>query len=307
VEASQLPKWQELENLRVVLSSPRPRASSTLTGYLSVASQFLASLGDKIPPDDMDLRRYFLKRRDEGIIENTLRTEFAILKKLYLANHWDWTFVTEDRPEAPPDTNTPAFTKGEVSDLIKNRELYSKGERFYLVIATTYAPRRIELARIKKRDIRDNTLHIDTAKHGEKRTHLIPDEIMPYIEAYRPHQNNVSSLSAMFDRICEKGLGGKKKDYGWHAFRTTLATLLPTALAKADKPLTLVGYFMRWNRKSTGSRFLGTPMGGVYARPEILSEDPYFIDREVFEVHPFLPLWGDGDKQALYSKSRLAI
>jgi hypothetical protein len=48
---------------------------------------------------------------------------------------------------------------------------------------------------------------------------------------------------------------------------------------------------MRWNRKSTGARFLGTLMGGVYARPEMMSSDPYFADREVFEVHPFLPLW----------------
>lgn len=100
----------------------------------------------------------------------------------------------------------------------------------------------------------------------------------------------------MFDRICKKGLGEKKKGYGWHCFRTTLDTLLPIALAKADKPLTLVGYFLRWSRRSTGARFLGTPMGGVYARPEILSADPFFVDREVFEVHPFLPLWADKDK-----------
>ena len=282
---------EELENLKLVLSSPRPRARDTLTTYLSIASQFLNWLGDKIPPDDMDLRRYFLKRREEGKKENTLRTIFAVLERLYRANHWDWPLESEDRPEAPSEIATPAFTREEVEQLIKNRELYYKGDCFYLAIATIYAPRRIELARIKKRDIRDNTLHIDTAKHGEKRTHLIPDEIMPYIEAYRPRENNVSSLSAMFDRICRKGLGEKKHGYGWHSFRRTLDTLLPTALAKADKPLTLVGYFMRWNRKSTGSRFLGTPMGGVYARPEILSSDPFFVDREVFEVHPILPLW----------------
>ena len=289
----------ELENLRLVLSSPRPRAPDTLTGYLSAARRYLIWLGDKIPPDEMDLRRYFLKRRDEGISENSLRTHFAQLQKLYAANRWDWTFVAEDRPEASPETDTPAFTRAEVIELIKNRELYSKGECFYLVIATIYAPRRIELARIKNRDIKDNTIHIDTAKKGEKRTHLIPVEIMPYFEAYRPRVNNVRTLSFMFDRVCKKGLGNKKKGYGWHSFRRTIDTLLPGALAKADKPLTLVGYFLRWNRHSTGARFLGSPMAGVYARPEILSSDPFFVDREVFQVHPFLPMWVDGDKQAL--------
>jgi len=294
---------EPLENLKLVLTSPRPRSPDTLTGYLSMASQFLTYLGDRIPPDEMDLRRYFLKRREEGISDSTLRTLFAVLQKLYQANRkvnpttgevaWDWPLIKEDRPEAPPEATTPAFTREEVEQLIKNRELYSKGERFYLAIATTYAPRRIELARIKKRDIKENTIYVDTAKKGEKRTHLIPDEIMPYIEAYRPRENNVSSLSAMFNRICKKGLGKSTKGYGWHSFRTCLDTLLPISLAKADKPLTLVGYFLRWSRRSTGARFLGTPMGGIYARPEIMSSDPFFADREVFEVHPFLPLWVD--------------
>jgi len=283
----------ELENLKLVLSSPRPRAPNTLTNYLSVANQFLTWLGSRIPPDDMDLRRYFLERREKGIGENTLRTEFAILKKLYLANHWEFQFTADDRPEASAQIDTPAFTSEEVAGLIKNRELYSRGEQFYLAIATIYAPRRIELARIKTRYIKGNTLYIDTAKHGEKRTHLIPEEIMPYIEAYRPRENNVASLTALFDRVCVKGLGKKKKGYGFHSFRRCLATLLPIALAKADKPLTYVGYYLRWNMKSVGAQILGTPMAGLYARPQILSDDPYFIDREVLSVHPFLPLWVD--------------
>ncbi|MBA7685927.1 hypothetical protein ES703_94358 [subsurface metagenome] len=284
---------EPLENLKLVLSSPRPRAPDTLTGYLSIANQFLTWLEDRIPPGEMDLRRYFVQRRDDGISEGSLRTTFAVLQKLYRANHWDWPLAPEDRPEAPSEVNTPALTREEVEQLINNRELYSRGERFYLAIATIFAPRRIELARIRNRDIKGNTIYIDTAKKGEKRTHLIPDEIMPYIEAYRPRQHNATTLSATFGRICKKGLGEKKDGYGWHSFRRTLDTLLPTALAKADKPLTLVGYFLRWSRKSIGARFLGTPMAGVYARPDILSSDPFFVDREVFEVHPFLPLWVD--------------
>lgn len=282
-----------LETLKLVLTSPRPRAPSTLTGYLSIANQFLTWLGDKIPPDEMDLRRYFIKRREDGISEGSLRTTFAVLSKLYSANHWDWPFVSEDRPEPGEEGATPAFTREEVEQLIRNRELYSDGERFYLAIATIYAPRRIELARIKKRHIKDNTIFIDTAKKGPKRTHLIPDDILPYIQDYSAKEHNVSSLSAMFARICKKGLGETRKGYGWHSFRLTLDTLLPGALAKADKPLTLVGHFLRWSRRSIGARFLGTPMGGVYARPEILDFDPHFVDREVFEVHPFLPLWAN--------------
>lgn len=287
---------EALENLKLVLSSPRLRAPSTLTNYLSIAGQFLTWLGDRLPPGEMDLRRYFAHRRDEGISENSLRTYYAVLEKLYRANHWDWPLESGDRPEGPSVATTPGFAREEVIELIKKRELYSKGECFYLAIATIYAPRRIELARIKKRDIKGNTIYIDTAKGGEKRTHLIPDEIMPYIEAYHPKEHNVRALTFMFGRICAKGLGEKKPDYGWHSFRRTIDTLLPIALAKADKPLTLVGYFLRWSRKSTGTKFLGTSMAGVYARPEIMSSDPFFVDREVFSIHPFLPLWVDTQK-----------
>jgi len=281
----------ELENLKLVLTSPRSRAPSTLTNYLSIAEQFLNWLGDRLPPGEMDLRRYFLHRRDEGISDSSLRTTFAVLQKLYKANHWDWPLTKEDRPDLSSEVTTPAFTREEVEQLIQKRELYSKGERFYLAIATIYAPRRIELARIRKRDIKGNTIYIDTAKGGEKRTHLIPDEILPYIEAYHPKEHSVRALTFMFDRICKKGLGENKRDYGWHSFRRTIDTLLPIALAKADKPLTLIGYFLRWSRKSIGTKFLGTPMGGVYARPEVMSSDPFFVDKEVFAVHPFLLLW----------------
>ena len=105
----------ELENLKLILTSPRPRASDTLRNYLSVANNFLTSLGDRIPPDEMDLRRYFAKRRDEGISENTLRTTFAVLQKLYQANRWDWPLTQDDRPELTSEAKTPAFTGEEVS------------------------------------------------------------------------------------------------------------------------------------------------------------------------------------------------
>ena len=284
-----------LENLHLVLSSPRPRAPGTITGYLSTATQFLTWVGEKVPPDDMDMRRYFLKRRDGGIGENTLRTEFTRLKKLYQANHWEFNFTANDRPEAPSDTESPAFTRAEVEQLIKNRDLYSKGERFYLAIATIMAPRRIELARIKKRDIKDHSIHIDTAKHGQKRTHLIPEEIMPYIEAYRPREHNVSPMSAMFNRICKKGLGEERRGYGWHSFRRCLITLLISSLAQNNLPITLGAEYMRWSKNTIGAAFLGSMTAATYIRQEARSDDPFYVDKLILSVHPFLELWGEDE------------
>jgi integrase len=284
---------EELQNLRLVLSSPRPRSPDTISGYILVARQFLDFLGDKVPPSEMDLRRFIQERRNAGLIENTLRTYFASLKKFYQANHWEWPFTDDDRPESPSETESKSFTREEIEQLIANREKYTKRECFYLAIATVYAPRRIELARIEKKYIKGNTIYVDTAKKGEKRTHLIPDEIMPYIEAFRPMVHSASSMSAMINRICKKGLGKDMKGYGWHSFRYSLDTLLPVALAKADKPLTYIGYFLRWSRRSTGTKLMGASMAGYYTNPDILSSDPFYIDREVLEVHPFLKLWVD--------------
>lgn len=289
---------QAVENLKLVLSSPRPRSPDTIRNYLSVANHFMSWLGDGSTPTDKQVRQYFIDRRQAGMKESTLQTTYAVLQKLFRANSWEWPFTKEDRPEKTESPNTPGFTAEEVEQLISHRDDYSKAERFYLAIATTFAPRRIELARIRKVDIKGNTIKIDTAKKGEKRIHLLPDEIMPYIEDYRPRQHDVSALSYMFVRVCKKGLGERKRGYGWHSFRRTLVTMLPVALAKADKSLTYAGYFLRWSRRTTGATFLGVPMAGDYTRPELLSSDPFFIDREVFEVHPFIKLWQNGTDDA---------
>lgn len=282
---------EALENLRVTLTGTRPRAPDTIANYLSVANQFLTWLGDRVPPSALDIHRYFAHRREQGLSENSLRTHFAVITKLCQANDWKFPLTARDRPEEPEETRERAFTTEEIATLVKNRDKYSDGERFYLAIATIYLPRRIEHARITKRDIKENTLRIQTAKKGEKRTHLIPDDILPYIHTYHPRQKARSTMSWMFQQICEKGLGQKKPGYGWHSFRYPGTTLLMSALAKADKDITLVGYFLRWSRREFGQRFAGTRIAGVYVRPELLSSDPFFIDREVFQVHPFLPFW----------------
>jgi hypothetical protein len=36
---------------------------------------------------------------------------------------------------------------------------------------------------------------------------------------------------------------------------------------------------------------MDTDMTEYYRRPEILDTDPYGIDRVIYSIHPFLPLW----------------
>lgn len=284
---------EALENLKLVLTSPRPRAPGTISSSLCRAGQFLTWLNGRIPPSEKDLRTYFAERRKAGIGEGTLRTLFADLKKLCESNGWDWPFTKDDRPEAPAEPETPAFTEEEVATLIRNRDRYTDGERFYLALSTVFGVRREELGRVTRRDIKGNTIFIRTAKKGTPRWHLIPDEIMPVITAYKPKAHWGSALSAMFQRICEKGLGQKKKGYGWHSIRRPLDTLLPIALAREGLPLTFTAEYLRWSKKSAGASFLGSPMAGHYTHPEILSSDPYALDKIILPIHPFVPYWRD--------------
>jgi integrase len=281
----------ELENLTLVLSSPRPRAPTTLKTYLSTAKDFLTWLGKRVPPTETDLRKYFIKRRADGLSEATLATVFNRLKKLYQANHWPWPMVKEDRPESNEPENTPVFTPEEVEQLIAHRSLYTKAECFYLAIATTFIVRRIELARIQKRDIKDQTIRIQTAKKGKALTHLIPPEIASFLQDYHPKQHEESSLTRMFQHICKKGLGKHRPGYGWHTLRRTVPTVLIQAMARAGKDVALVGRYAGWSRARIGTAFLGAAMAGVYSHPEKTTDDPYFVDHEIFEIHPFLPLW----------------
>lgn len=282
---------EALENLNLALTSPKMRAPGTRSSYLTGGRDVLTWLGDRIPPSEQDLRRYFAEKRKAGMGEGSLRTRFAQVKKLCESNRWDWPFTNDDRPDAPTEVKAPAFTEEEVATLIRNRLKYTVRERFYLALATVLGVRREDMARVSRKDIKGNTIFIRTAHKGIPRWHLIPDEIMPVITAYKPKAHTPSPLSAMFQRIRHKGLGGNKKGYGWHSIRRTLDTLLPIALAREGLPLTFAAEYLRWARKSTGTKLLGSPMAGHYTHPEILWDDPYALDKIIIPIHPLLRYW----------------
>jgi len=291
----------ELENLKLILTSPRQRAPGTITSYLQTGKVFLNFLsGAKVPTGKDEaairkasriFRRFFLHRREKGIGERTLAKEFVQLNKLAVANDWPWPFTKDDRPLAEEEPFTPAFTPEEIETLIKARDKYSKGELFYLAVSTTWGLRREEMVRIRKRDYNKQTIKIKAAKRGRRVEHIIPDAINDILQAYHPKLSNINSLSYMFYRILAKAGMEQRKGYGWHSIRRTLRTLLEWNLAEAKLPLSLVADYMGWSKTQKGIVYGGSPMLGVYAHPEIMSGDPFAIDRLVLNVHPFTKIW----------------
>jgi len=301
----------ELENLRLFLTSPRMRKPGTLTSYLQTGKTFLAWLhGDKMPTGEEEeakreagliFRRYFLYRRDKGISERTLAKEFAQLRKLATSNDWPWPFIADDKPLPEEEAYQPAFTPEEIQQIIEARDKYSKGELFYLAVSTTWGSRREEMITIRKRDYNEQTLKIKIAKQKKPTppvVHLIPDVIRPILLNYHPKLTNSNSLSYMFYRILANAGLPQRKGYGWHSFRRSLRTILEWNLAEAKLPLSLVADFMGWSKQQKGLVYGGSPMLGLYAHPEILSSDPFAVEKLILAVHPFLPLWVDGEKQA---------
>jgi len=280
-----------LETLVERLSSPRLKAPGTISSYLLTGANFLSNLKDNQVPTDSDFRQYFIRRRHKGISEVTLRKEFFHLQKLAHANKWEWPFDRDDTPYDEEKRKFPVMRRESVEQLIKARGKLTTAERFYLAVATTWLVRRVELSRIKKIHVDDETIFISTAKHGKKARHLIPSVLKKIFADYRPKEHNPSALSLMFRRICNKAGVELRPREGWHSIRYSLNTILEKSV-----PRRVLADFSHWknitNPESTEERGVrGEDMIERYRRPEILDDDPYYADKIVYSMHPFLPLW----------------
>jgi len=92
-------------------------------------------------------------------------------------------------------------------------------------------------------------------------------------------------MSFVFHGIVEKlGISVKEGNYGWHAIRRALTT----ELLYRDVSLINVVRFMRWSDGSVKGEF---GMLAIYGK-----RNQEEVDRSVFRVHPFLPIWSEGGK-----------
>jgi hypothetical protein len=110
---------------------------------------------------------------------------------------------------------------------------------------------------------------------------VVPDEIRPYLAGYE--RTGVRYMSLVFRRITGKvGISPPGENYGWHAIRRGLAT----ELLYRDVSLINVVRFMRWSDGSVKGEF---GMLAIYGK-----RNQEEVDRSVFKVHGFLPIWSEG-------------
>ncbi len=282
---------ERLQKLDERLHGRRLKAPSTIKGYTATARRFLIWLGKKKAPAEADYDRYFAERRKQGISERTLLTESFQIQKLALANDWTWSITKDDRPYPKDKPYQPVLSLNQVEQLIMAQKSYSDAERFYLALATIYICRREAMAQLVKRNYDDQTIVIPGVHGGKTIKHLIPDVIKPVILEYRFKQHEVKTLSDMFRHMSKKAGLELPSGFGWHSFRRTLTTYVKHLLFQNRINPAIWTDFTGWAGGNKGEELLDSDMSVYYEHKEILSEDPYYIDRLVFTVHPCLKFW----------------
>lgn len=265
-------------------------APGSVTSYKETANRFLTWLGNDRIPTNNDYRSYFDWRRRKGIGEWTLRKEFWILQKLAIANKWPWERESGVAPLPKKKPKANVIKPADVERLILAQHTYSKAERFYLAVATTYLVRREALALIKKRNYDDKTLLIHGLPKSKTIRHLIPDVLKPVFAAYRPKERSDGSLNVMFHRIATKAQVNVDRRVAWDAIRQCQNKILRCACVANRIDPRVVAEYAGLSPEQDAREPESSDTNG-HSHAEILSKNPYYISRQIQTIHPWLPIW----------------
>ncbi len=246
--------------------------------YPRAVEQFVEYIGVKEVYTREDAIR-FLNHVSSATSNSYARWMAYILKQFYRSLGIQFPLAASEFPPspAPEEMNAPMMSEVDIIRMIiAVKQRGSPKMKAHLALSTTYGLRRIELATVRFADITRNTVNIHTAKKGNPRQHLIPNEVREYIAGYGYPAIHEQSLTYLFHAMqMLSGLRHNDRE-GFHSIRRSLVTEL--VMRGVREPL--VYNFMRWKMTSR----LGVM--GIYTRL-----DPAEVDRAVFEHHPFLSSW----------------
>jgi hypothetical protein len=224
-----------------------------------------------------------LKRRGYG--ESLVRFRYFFLKTLCEnVMRGAWPMRSKDIPPEPEIFRQPVLELPHIQDMIlKMRVCSDSAALTRFAIATIYGPRRVELMQLDDRSISSDLgkIQIKTRKHGDIRTHLIPNEIKPYLTPSSLMPLSEWKLSELFKRI-EWFCGYRHVGwFGWHSIRRRLITYFDDIDVAENKIFT----FMRWKRRKTIlDRY-------KVRKPEETIRKLTDVDSMIFKVHPLLAWW----------------
>ncbi len=268
--------------------------SSNKTHCLSYARDFLEH-ADGI--DRASIDRYLNALRKKGRKPGTINFVFRVIRRLFTVNGLAWEYR---RGEAPAigqrDEHRPQLSTDVIQVMIaaaKDGKLH-EDEGCFLALSSIYGLRREEMVDLKPEDVdlANNSIYVSTVKFGRQRYHLIPPEIHPYLAKHDFSQvYSLTGMSQLFWRVVNNsGLGGlKSQRLGWHSIRRAVLN----GLINGGVNLFAARSFLRW-KGTTGelampARYYGNVVVGLDGTIPLLEEAKG--DEEIFEKHPFLPMW----------------
>lgn len=241
--------------------------------------RFVGICGEEDGYGRSDVIKYLAELRGNGFRQNSINTMVRPIKLLCQIQGWSGGFPHIGMVKVrESDIKRSIFSRDEVCGMIRRgKNVLSGRELAYLALSSIYGLRREELTNL---EINGEKVVVDTVKGGRVTTHVIPDEIKNYLVGYE--RSDVRYMSFVFQRMMRKlGVVLKDAGYGWHSIRRALVTELVCEEASLFNLLR----FMRWSEASLKGEF-GTMV--FYAKREQEK-----VDKEIFKVHPFLPIWGE--------------
>jgi len=268
---------------------------------LSYASEFLEYAEGDYTRATIEKYMEHIKRKHE-YKDSSLNFIFRVIRTMFNRNKLDWPF---NRGEAPMVRESsilapalgPRTVRRAIAAVKKSDDAAAKA---FLALSTVYGVRRQEIMNITAEDIRykDKTIYIATLKHGRERTHLLPDEIIPYLQDYDFDTPRSGFGMLMLWYSIERMIDFKHLEHvGFHSIRRTVETLLE----REFKDLVLVRNFMRWKTQDSNDmvqRYSATQFVGDDEEYTELNEDSKSVDQLIFAKredgtyrHPFLGDW----------------
>lgn len=265
------------------------------TLYTRLANDFLEYADGNL--DREIILNYMEKLKRQKYSDGTINLRFRVIRTLFKRNNLEWPFGRGEAPQIREDRiEAPALHPNTIIRMIEAAK--GKGnpdELAFFALSTTYGLRRVEMVELEQKDVRlkDRTIHIATAKHGRERTHVIPEEIVPYLKAYDFDQPiSEFSLFVLWYRL-EHNIGLTHIPHvGYHSVRRTLNTLLARKLSDIT-----VKSFMRHKQRTSSDmtyRYSAVKFVGEEEESVEVTGGALLADQDVFAegVHPFTKYWG---------------
>jgi len=269
--------------------------------YGAIAARFIRfAEGRQLNADTVRTWDKRLKDK-EHMSDGTRRKTWGVLHRLFAVNEIPWPFKRGDAPVIKQQSvYAPALAALDIHhmvDVVLGRRpsqgpASTEEHRCFLAIATTWGCRREEMSTMQPDyiDTKAGLLFVATAKKGRERYHIIPDAVMPHLQAWGfTKPESPDRLSALFNELKAMVALARLEDVGWHSIRRSLTKeLLRAGLSEAD-----VGAYMRWGRSSSNMvlRYGGSMTVGSETEEADLGVVDRELDKKILAVHPFLPWW----------------